>query len=154
DPGADAQIYRDLATYVLYASVEPELKHLLTSEAPSARLRFFPGFAQNVREYLDFPTLGAAPDPALALALFFQARRAFHFTHEYILGGSAAAVRLRAAVWQAIFTKDMRRYARSLYQRMHDATTLIVGPSGTGKELVARAIGYSRLVPFDAKEQC
>ncbi|MGE0683786.1 MAG: sigma 54-interacting transcriptional regulator, partial [Candidatus Binatia bacterium] len=32
-------------------------------------------------------------------------------------------------------------------------TTLIRGPSGTGKELVARAIGLSRYVPFDAKTQ-
>src|SRR5690606_18779938 len=40
---------------------------------------------------------------------------------------------------------------RSLYDRMHLMNTLIVGPSGTGKELVARAIGLSRFVPFDGK---
>jgi len=34
---------------------------------------------------------------------------------------------------------------------MGDFTTLISGPSGTGKELVARAIGLSRYVPFDPK---
>jgi transcriptional regulator with PAS, ATPase and Fis domain len=56
---------------------------------------------------------------------------------------------LRAAVWQSIFTHDMRRYRRVLYNRMGDFTTLIMGPSGTGKELVARAIGLSRYVPFD-----
>jgi transcriptional regulator with GAF, ATPase, and Fis domain len=32
---------------------------------------------------------------------------------------------------------------------MHDLTTLIIGPSGTGKELVAQAIGAARYVPFD-----
>jgi transcriptional regulator with PAS, ATPase and Fis domain len=32
---------------------------------------------------------------------------------------------------------------------MGDFTTLISGPSGTGKELVARAIGLSRFIPFD-----
>jgi transcriptional regulator with GAF, ATPase, and Fis domain len=64
-----------------------------------------------------------------------------------------ASVRLRAAVWQSIFTHDMRRYRRTLYDKMSDFTTLIRGPSGTGKELVARAIGLSRYVPFDAKTQ-
>jgi transcriptional regulator with PAS, ATPase and Fis domain len=34
---------------------------------------------------------------------------------------------------------------------MGDFTTLIRGPSGTGKELVARAIGLSRYIPFDPK---
>src|SRR5438034_856608 len=61
--------------------------------------------------------------------------------------------RLRAAVWQSIFTHDMRRYRRALYERMDDVTTLVVGPSGTGKEVVARAIGLSRYIPFEARAQ-
>ena len=36
---------------------------------------------------------------------------------------------------------------------MHEVTTLILGPSGTGKELVANAIGLARFVPFDPKRE-
>jgi transcriptional regulator with GAF, ATPase, and Fis domain len=32
---------------------------------------------------------------------------------------------------------------------MGDVPTLVVGPSGTGKDLVAQAIGYSRYIAFD-----
>jgi transcriptional regulator with PAS, ATPase and Fis domain len=56
-------------------------------------------------------------------------------------------------VWQSIFTHDMQRYRRTLYTRLGDFTTLIRGPSGTGKELVAQAIGLARYVPFDARSQ-
>ena len=58
-------------------------------------------------------------------------------------------VKLRSDVWESIFTHDMERYKRSLYRRMQEIPTLITGPSGTGKELVARAIGLSRYILFD-----
>ena len=91
-------------------------------------------------------------DPAHISPGFFQIRRAFHHIFDYIVGESMPAARLRAAVWQSIFTHDLRRYHRSIYQHMSDISTLISGPSGTGKELVARAVGLSRYIPFDAEE--
>ena len=51
----------------------------------------------------------------------------------------------------SIFTHDMRRYRRSFYKRMGDFTTLIIGPTGSGKELVARAVGLSRYIRFNPK---
>ncbi len=90
-------------------------------------------------------------DPCHSFALARQIQRAFDQIFRDIIGSSLAAARLRASVWQSIFTHDMRRYQRTLYQRMGDFATLITGPSGTGKELAARAIAQSRYVPFDER---
>ena len=86
-------------------------------------------------------------------ACFFQLRRAFLYIFHYIVGHSKPAGKFRTAIWQSIFTHDMRRYRRKLYNRMGTIPTLITGPSGTGKELVARAIGLSRYIPFDVKNK-
>jgi DNA-binding NtrC family response regulator len=81
----------------------------------------------------------------------FQIRRAFHNIFQSLVGGSAPMARLRAAIWQSIFTHDLARYRRGLHARMADFATLVTGPSGTGKELVARAIALSRYVPYEPK---
>jgi transcriptional regulator with GAF, ATPase, and Fis domain len=65
------------------------------------------------------------------------------------LGVSRPIAELRAETWHSVFTHDLRRYRSSVYRHMADIPTLIVGPSGTGKDLVAQAIGYSRFLSFD-----
>ena len=110
---------------------------------------------RELATFLGSPALGTPVDQTAALwfAFYFQVRRAWVHTFAFMHGGSDALLALRARLWQSIFTHDMRRYQRSLYARMGDITTLITGPSGSGKELVARAIGLSRFVPFDPRER-
>lgn len=115
---------------------------------------FFPAFRAEAQDLLGLPGLAEAlgpPEPAHLFACAFQIRRAFHNIFRSLVGGSAPMARLRAAIWQSIFTHDLARYRRGLHARMGDFATLIAGPSGTGKELVARAIALSRYVPFDPK---
>src|SRR5215813_8063024 len=156
-PGAeDLQLYEDVVVYLLFSRYEEHLYGLLEDRrVATAPVGFYRKFRQDVERFLQIPraTLVADRDVPHLLASFFQVRRAFHHIFRNIIGNSAPIVRLRAAVWQSIFTRDMRRYRRALYQRMGDVATLICGPSGTGKELVARAIGLARYIPFDAERQ-
>ena len=91
----------------------------------------------------------SALKPAHVFACYRQIQRAFHHIYDNIIGNSMPAARLRASIWQSIFTHDMHLYRRTLYRKMGEFPTLITGPSGTGKELIARAIAASRYVAFD-----
>jgi DNA-binding NtrC family response regulator len=152
---ADLRLYEDLVLFVLYHRYFDPLSQLCEQQGGRGRINFYPAFLQDVSHFLDIRSLSlpSRESPQHLLACFFQIRRAFHHIFTNLIGSSPAACRLRAAAWESIFTHDLARYRRALYQRMGDITTLITGPSGTGKELVARAIGLSRYIPFDPKSQ-
>lgn len=90
----------------------------------------------------------ASMTPEHFFACSWQIMRAFHGIFDHVIGSSIPAARLRAAIWESVFTCDMKRYRRSLYAKMGDFATLITGPSGTGKELVAKAIAGARYLAF------
>ena len=92
-----------------------------------------------------------AKDPKAAghiFSIFFQMRRAFDVILSHISGSSWPLAQLRSRVWESIFTHDLHRYRQGIFRIMGDIPTLITGPSGSGKELVAKAIGLSRYIPF------
>ena len=149
-------LYEDAVLYLLFHRYEGAFYSVIMRllEAKPAACRFYTDFLRDWTHYfhlpgLNVPTRHEAPH---IFACFYQARRAFHHIFRYVIGGSMAAAKFRAAIWQSIFTHDMRRYRRILYERMGDFNTLITGPSGTGKELVASAIGLSRYIPFDPEK--
>src|SRR5262245_17460353 len=154
----ELRLYEDVVLYLLYARTENRFYELIVPHgdagpAPAAVRELYAAFERDAEHFLG--VAGGPPGVRQELphifACFFQVRRAFHHIFSVIVGASMPAARLRAAVWQSIFSHDMRRYRRTLYRHMDDITTLVTGPSGTGKELVARAIGLSRYIPFDPR---
>lgn len=90
-------------------------------------------------------------DTLRCIALFFQIRRAFHFIDLGLTGKSPCMQRLRMDLWNNIFTHDIRTYEARLWDRMEDFSTLLLGPTGSGKGTAAAAIGQSGYIPFDDK---
>lgn len=155
----DRALYQDLCLYALYYRYHPLFFEMILHPETSRRGREAPFYAEFRRDFdrLLGPAevrLPGSQSPEHVFACFFQLRRAFHFTFRSMTGGSMPAARLRSHVWQSVFTHDLRRYQRSLYRHMGDVTTLVTGPSGAGKELVARAIGLSRYIPFESRSKC
>lgn len=85
---------------------------------------------------------------------FFQMRRAYYFIHRGIVGKSPVMKQLRLDLWNNVFTHDIMLYARSIWSRMEDYSTLLLGETGTGKGISASAIGRSGYIPFDEGKGC
>lgn len=154
---ADVDRYVALVEYALFYRYAHRFEDVLE---PAGRGRlpkatFYQEFLRDWQNWIERPGVAAAMPgaPAHFFACMFQVRRAFHYIFTDLVGGSAPTARLRASVWQSIFTHDMRRYQRALFDRMGDIGTLILGPTGTGKELVAQAVARSRYVPFEPRRQ-
>jgi DNA-binding NtrC family response regulator len=139
-------IFEESVHYFLYQKYHP---HFVSAQG---QWRFYREFLADWNRLCRIPgkQLESILQPAHVFACFRQIQRAFHQIYDNIIGNSMPAAQLRASVWQSIFTHDMRRYRRTMYRRMGEFPTLITGPSGTGKELIARAIAGSCYVAFDA----
>ncbi len=136
---ADREIYLGASFFLLYEHLDGG----------------YPAFAREHERLFGPPPWPLLPPSAAHLyACSSQVRRAVRLVASTLLGGSRPAMALRVAIWQSIFTDAMARYIRVMYARMAGISTLITGPTGTGKEVAARVIGLSRYVAFDPARQC
>jgi len=152
---SESDLYGELVLFCAYHAFNERFEQAI-EKAMSGRgklnVTFYKAFAAMSARLIEVPGVRHSremKDYAHCFAVCFQLRRAFHHIFRHLIGASKPMIALRADVWQSIFTCDQRRYYWTYFKHMVDITTLVMGPSGTGKELVARAIGLSRYVPFD-----
>jgi DNA-binding NtrC family response regulator len=119
--------------------------------APAALLRL--GFATSLLHHLTSRGISAERAQRI-FELFYQMARAYYFISRGLVGGSESMRRLREALWDAIFTHDILRYEHTLWNRMEDFSTILVGETGTGKGAAAAAIGRSGFIAFEEKKSC
>lgn len=149
---SELALYEDAALLTIYYRFYTQISESAFDSKPGrSRWGFYRQFEEEFLELFRLPVpLPVSREPGRTFALFVQIVRAFNRIFENVLGSSEPAGRLRAAIWRSIFTHDMRRYDR-LSGRMGEFVTLITGPSGTGKEVVARTIATTRYQPFDTQ---
>ena len=153
------RIYDDLVAQVLYYTYRDRFQEILDAvesgngRAQQQQRALFERFRRDVEHWSKIPSRppGTLDDVPHLFSCCYQIRRAYHSISQQIFGTSTAITELRAEVFNSIFTFDLNRYVNSVYRTMPDVTTLITGPSGSGKELVAQAIGLSRYIPFDTQ---
>jgi transcriptional regulator with AAA-type ATPase domain len=92
-------------------------------------------------------------DACRFVGIFYQIRRAYFFISKGLIGDSICMKQMRAQLWDNIFTHDIEWYVRSLWNRMEDFSTLLLGETGTGKGAAAAAIGRSGYIPFNPNAQ-
>ena len=147
----DRALLEPALLYVCYHRYVPQLDALIERQAKGGAPQALP-FAEEAIGTL--VQSGFDEERAARFfSFFFQLRRAFYFIIGSLAGECASMVRLREALWNNVFTHDMRGYEASLWNRMEDFSTLLLGETGTGKGQAAAAIGRSEYIPYDRAQR-
>jgi hypothetical protein len=143
----DRRVLEPALLYVRYHRCVPQLDALIERQAGQGGAPLPVPFADEV--IADLVRSGLALDEAHHyFALYYQLRRAFYFIYRSLAGECESMRRFREALWNNVFTHDMRGFDVALWNRMEDFSTLLLGETGTGKGQAAAAIGRSAFIPY------
>jgi sigma-54 dependent transcriptional regulator, flagellar regulatory protein len=142
----DRRLLDPAVFYVTYHRYVPQLDALIERQAKGGASLTVPFAEDAIAELVirDIPEERATR----LFSFFFQLRRAFYFIERSLAGECESMQRLREALWNNVFTHDMRGYEAALWSRMEDFSTLLLGETGTGKGQAAAAIGRSEFIPY------
>ena len=143
----DQRLLEPALLYVGYHRCVPQIDALIERQARQGGAPLAVPFADEA--IAELVRSGFPEDRAVRyFAFFFQLRRAFYFILDSLAGECESMRRLREALWNNVFTHDMRDYEAALWNRMEDFSTLLLGETGTGKGSAAAAIGRSEFIPY------
>src|SRR5205807_1511153 len=125
--------------YVCYHRYVPQIDALIERQATRGGPSLAVPFAGEAIAQLS-PGHESEERVVRVFGFFFQLRRAFYFIHRSLAGECESMRKLREALWNSVFTHDMRGYEAGLWNRMEDFSTLLLGETGTGKGSAAAAI--------------
>jgi hypothetical protein len=144
---ADRRVLEPPLLYVAYHRCVPQLDALIERQAGQGGTPLAVPFADDV--IAELVRSGFPEERAVRyFAMFFQLRRAFYFILGSLAGRCESMRRLREALWNNVFTHNMRDYEAALWNRMEDFSTLLLGETGTGKGAASAAIGRSEFIPY------
>jgi sigma-54 dependent transcriptional regulator, flagellar regulatory protein len=145
-PAPDQRGVETAYLYLAYHRCLPDFDRLIERQLASATNPEVPFATPLLAELVE---RGIGDDEAVRyLAFFYQLRRAYYFIGRSLAGECASMRQLRLALWNSVFTHDMRAYTAHLWNRLEDFSTLLLGETGTGKGSAAAAIGRSAFIPF------
>jgi len=146
--GTDDRALVELAfLYVCYHRHVPSIDALIERQAAQSGTPLtVPFAAETIADLVRGPL--AEERAVRVFGFFFQLRRAFYFIDRALAGECESMRRLREALWNNVFTHDMRGYEAGLWSRMEDFSTLLLGETGTGKGSAAASIGRSAFIPY------
>lgn len=145
--GEERRLIEPALLYVCYHRHVPQIDALIERQAKQGGAPLVVPFAEDALGEL--VRNGFTEEHAARyFAFFFQLRRAFYFIHRSLAGECESMRRLREALWNNVFTHDMRSFEAALWNRMEDFSTLLLGDTGTGKGSAAAAIGRSEFIPY------
>ncbi|MBK5968487.1 MULTISPECIES: sigma-54-dependent transcriptional regulator [Thiorhodovibrio] len=150
--GEDRELMRQVFLFVGYQRhfdlFDKLIEQQSATETNTPDLRWLPQLLAGLRDN------GFTPAEVRRwVALYYQLRRAYFFIERAMVGRSAPMRQLRRALWNSVFTNDLRRYTLILWGRMQDFSTLLLGETGTGKGSAAAAIGRSGAIPLSDDER-
>ena len=139
--------------FYLFHQYQDPFNHFIESQIKAGEKTITLPFADKI--IADFEHAGfSQTEIAKYIALFYQLHRGFYFISQSVSGDCLAITELRKRLWNNIFTFNPEWYLNYLCGKMEDFSTLLLGETGTGKSLVAQAIGCSGFIPFDFATHC